>query len=299
MADRPIDISIITINYNGLQDTCQLIDSCLQHMDSFSYELIVVDNASQNPEAQSLRAMYPQILVIESDRNLGFAGANNLGISKARGKYLFFLNNDALFVNNSIGALIARLESDKRIAGVSPLIRDYTAPHAIQYAGYTALSSITLRNQAKGEGTMDASSYPAQETPFLHGAAMLFKREVVENVGSMPEIYFLYYEELDWCSSMIRKGYTLWMEPACEIHHKGSHTIGNESPLKINYLSRNRLLYAYRNRSGFIRIFSIVYQLCIAFPIHSLRFLMGGKYDLIKASTKGIVSFFQLKNKKH
>ena len=84
-----------------------------------------------------------------------------------------------------------------------------------------------------------------------------------------------------------------------EIHHKGSHTIGNESPLKINYLSRNRLLYAYRNRSGFIRIFSIVYQLCIAFPIHSLRFLMGGKYDLIKASTKGIVSFFQLKNKKH
>ena len=122
-----------------------------------------------------------------------------------------------LIINDDFPHLIQRLESDERIAGVSPLIRDNNARRTIQYAGYTPLSAITLRNRAIGEGETDAISYPAKATPFLHGAAMLFKRDAIEKSGKMPEIYFLYYEELDWCASMYRNGYTLWYDPACEI----------------------------------------------------------------------------------
>ena len=91
MEDLPIDISIITVNYNGWKDTREFLDSCIQYIHSVSYELIVVDNASQTDEVLSLQQLYPQVKVIRNDKNLGFAGANNKGMEIAQGKYWFFL----------------------------------------------------------------------------------------------------------------------------------------------------------------------------------------------------------------
>ena len=85
---------------------------------------------------------YPFIQAVRSERNLGFAGGNNLGINLAKGKYLFLLNNDVCMVKDTIPLLIKRLLSSDKIAGVSPLIRDYAEPHAIQFAGYTQLSPL-------------------------------------------------------------------------------------------------------------------------------------------------------------
>lgn len=297
MEDLPIDISIITVNYNGWKDTREFLDSFIQHIHSVSYELIVVDNASLTDEALSMQQLYPQVKVIRNDKNLGFAGANNKGMEIAQGKYWFFLNNDTLIEKDTFQNLIKRLESDPQIAGVSPLIRDCNQHRTIQYAGYTPLSSITLRNRSIGEGVTDASPYPAKETPFLHGAAMLFKREAIQQVGKMPEIFFLYYEELDWCAAMNRQGYTLWVEPSCEILHKGSSTIGNTSSLKAFYLSRNRLLYAYRNRTGLTRILCILYLLCIATPVQCMRAILHRQKGICQAHLRGIYDFIKLKPK--
>jgi GT2 family glycosyltransferase len=89
-----VETSIITINYNGVNDTCGLIETL--PLDDTSIEVIVVDNASENDEATLIEQRYPQVKVIRSTQNLGFAGGNNLGIQAAQGKYLFFLNNDSL-----------------------------------------------------------------------------------------------------------------------------------------------------------------------------------------------------------
>ena len=89
-----IELSIITINYNGLKDTCELIDTLPLEDDSI--EVIVVDNASKEDEASQIEQRYPHVKVIRSKENLGFAGGNNLGIQAAHGKYLFFINNDTL-----------------------------------------------------------------------------------------------------------------------------------------------------------------------------------------------------------
>ena len=96
------DISIITVNYNGLKDTCELIDSI--PFDEYSLEVIVVDNASNEDEASIIQTRYPKVKVTRSDKNLGFAGGNNLGIKKAKGKYLFFINNDTYFKDFNIKA---------------------------------------------------------------------------------------------------------------------------------------------------------------------------------------------------
>lgn len=162
------DISVITVNYNGYHDTCEFIDSWVNTVTSVPYEIIVVDNGSTANEGLLLQQKYPSVHVIRSEQNLGFAGGNNLGIKSAKGNYLFLLNNDTLIVKDTVYLLIKRLLSSKGIAGISPLILNYTEPHTIQFAGYTPLSSITLRNRTIGRGSRDKSCYPARKTSYLH-----------------------------------------------------------------------------------------------------------------------------------
>ena len=126
------ELSIITINYNGLKDTCALIET-IPFNDQM--EVIVVDNASKNDEVSEIQNRFPYVSIIKSDKNLGFAGGNNLGIKAAKGKYIFLVNNDTIFKEFKIQALINRLESSDDIGIVCPKIRFTWGSNQIQYAG--------------------------------------------------------------------------------------------------------------------------------------------------------------------
>ena len=285
-----IELSIITVNYNGLEDTCALIDTI--PLDN-TIEVIVVDNGSNVDEAFIIQQRYPHVFAIRSKENLGFAGGNNIGIHEATGKYLFLINNDTVFEHFNVHALIQRLESSSNIAMVCPKIRFAWTPQPIQFAGYTPLSTVTLRNQAIGYDEEDHGQYDTPHpTPYAHGAAMLVKREAVEHVGVMPECYFLYYEELDWSLMLTRTGYQIWYEPACTIFHKESRSTGIDSPLKTYYIARNRLLFASRNCKGLERYTTYCYLTGIVATRDLLRHLFRRRFDLIKATLHGITDFY-------
>lgn len=294
MTEKPL-ISFVTICYNGLEDTRQLVQSLQGTVRSVSYEIIIVDNASTGNEAEILRKDFPGAIVIRSERNLGFSGGNNLGIQAAGGKYIFLINNDTYLAEDGLPYLVDRLESRPDIAAVSPKIRFAFPPQSIQFAGYTPLSRITLRNALIGFGETDDGRFdtPAP-TPYLHGAAMMVKREAIEKIGLMPEIYFLYYEELDWCTRMTKAGYQLWYEPRCTVFHKESRSTGQQSKLRTFYLTRNRLLYAWRNLEGAARWLSISYQISIAATKNLLAALLKRRFDLCSAILKGICAFIVL-----
>ena len=287
-------LSIITINYNGLKDTCELIDTL--PLSDETIEVIVVDNASTQDEATELEKRYPLIFVIRSDKNLGFAGGNNLGIQASHGKYLFFINNDAILPQPSaLSHLLTRLESSAQIGMVCPKIRFTWDKQPIQYAGYTPLSKITLRNKSIGCGEEDNGQYDtAHPTPYAHGAAMMVKREVIEKVGMMPNCYFLYYEELDWSMMIRRAGYEIWYEPACTVFHKESQTTGQQSPLKTYYITRNRLLFAQRNINGGEKYLTYIYIIGLVAVRDILKYLCKGQINMAKAVMKGIKDFFKL-----
>lgn len=297
MNETPV-ISFITVNYNGLDDTCELIESIHKMVHSVTYEIIVVDNASRQDEAAVIKARYPMVTALRSPENLGFAGGNNLGIKIARGKYMFFINNDTYLETDGMQALIDRLESDPDVAGVSPKIRFAFPPQNIQYAGYTELTKITIRNRSIGMGCPDDGSFDTPHTtPYLHGAAMLIKRKVIDSLGGMPDFYFLYYEELAWSYQMTIEYYTLWYEPACTVFHKESQSTGQESPLRTFYLTRNRLLFAWRTRENW-RFLSALYQIAVAAPKSSLVYLLKGRIDLAGAVWKGVYAFIMLPEKR-
>lgn len=290
-----IYISIITVNYNGMSDTCHMIDSLMQHLSEVSYEIIIVDNASLKDEITQIQAKYKNIHCIKSDLNLGFAGGNNLGIMQAKGKYVLLLNNDTYINDDSLLSLAEFLDSNTIVGAVSPKIK-FADSNIIQFAGYTDLSQVTLRNSLIGFGETDLGQYdtPAK-SPFLHGAAMMLRRDIIKKVGLMPEIYFLYYEELDWCEQIKKNGFELWYNPQAVVFHKESRSVGQNSPLRCYYMTRNRLLYAWRNRRGLIRLIAILYQFLIANPKGIFTYIFNGRFDLVGASIRGMISFTNMR----
>lgn len=252
-------------------------------------EVIVVDNGSKENEAGILQEQYPNIKVIRSDKNLGFAGGNNLGIKAAKGKFLYLINNDTVFIGFNPLSLIKRLKSSQKIGMVCPKIRFAWDNNPIQYAGYTPLSPITIRNRAIGFGEEDKGQYDTpRQTPYAHGAAMMLKREVIDKVGFMPECYFLYYEELDWSMMMTRAGYEIWYEPASTIYHKESQTTGQNSPLRTYYITRNRILLVKRNWSGPTKYLSYIYLMSIVAIRDIIKYALQGQFGLANAVIKGI-----------
>ena len=166
-------VSIITINYNGLKDTVEMIESLAIH-ETYLHEIIIIDNASTDPlEHKLLQSKFPDIQVIRSEKNIGFAGGNNLGISQAKGEYLLFLNNDTIITCPILENLVNALDSDPQIGAVSPKITCWPEKQRLQYAGSTPMSPVTLRNSNIGHGQIDQGQFnKSGETAFTHGAAM-------------------------------------------------------------------------------------------------------------------------------
>ena len=178
-------VSIITVNYNQSKVTCELLES-LRKVTYPNYETIVVDNGSPTDSPDKIGTLYPECRLIKSAKNLGFAGGNNLGIKHSSGEFLLFINNDTEVEPGFLEPLVSKLQSDPRMGMVSPKIRFYFAPDTIQYAGYTPLNKVTLRQQLIGYREKDTGQYNStRETFSIHGAAMMVPRKVVLEVGMM------------------------------------------------------------------------------------------------------------------
>jgi GT2 family glycosyltransferase len=280
---RSDKVSIITVNFNQTEVTCALLES-LRQLTYPNFEVIIVDNGSVKDNPEPIAARYPEFKLIKSPVNLGFAGGNNLGVKSAEGDFLMFLNNDTEVDPGFLEPLVAKLESDKKIGMVSPKIRFHHTPDTIQYAGYTPLSKITLRQRLIGFREKDTGQYDqGSETFSIHGAAMMIPRRVIDEVGIMAEMFFLYYEEHDWAMRVKKAGYTIHYVPQSLVLHKESISTGKESPLKAYYINRNRFLFARRNLTGIRRVASLAYLSAIAFPKGLLTYLIERRYDLAKS----------------
>lgn len=291
-------VSIITINYNQPEQTLEFVE-WLENNSYKNVEIIVVDNASEK-SVDSINKLYPDVKLIKSTRNLGFAGGNNLGANEAKGDYLFFVNNDVYIQQGAIEKLVNRLANDPTIGIVSPKIKFYDNPDIIQYAGFNRINNITGRNSAIGSMTKDIGQFNSpKETHYAHGAAMMIKREAFVNVGPMPEIFFLYYEEIDWCNQIKKTGYKIYYEPQSVVLHKQSLTSGKNSPLKIFYMTRNRILYMQRNVSISQFFLFLCHFIFLAAPKHVSSFILKGQISQLRAYFKALLTLISASNRKN
>ncbi len=293
-------VSIITVNFNQTEVTCALLES-IRRQDYRDVEVIVVDNGSREDPESLLAIRYPEVRYVRSERNLGFAGGNNLALHEARGNYLFFVNNDAELLPGCILRLIDLLRITPTAGMVSPLICYFSATEQqsdiIQYAGMSPLHPITARNRLIGHGESDHGQFNQPvATAYAHGAAMMVPRKVLNQVGPMANEFFLYYEELDWCARIRRAGYTIWMEPRARVYHKESLTVQALGALKTYYLNRNRILFMRRNAVAWQLGLFYLYLWLVMVPKNTILLAARGEWPNLRALWQGVAWNFGAKS---
>jgi len=286
MENLPL-VSIITVNYNGNEITELFLKSIFE-ITYKNIEVFVVDNNSAiSPDV--LKVKYPTINLIKSPNNVGFAAGNNLAIRQSKGKYCFLLNNDTEVMHNFLEPIVELMERNPNIGIASSKLLYFSKPNIIQYAGHNGINFYTGRGFGVGYMETDLGQYnQSYQTQLGHGAAMLISKKAIEKVGLMAELFFLYYEEIDFCERIKQAGFQIWYCGQSVVFHKESITTGKSSPLKTYYLTRNRLIYTKRNTKGFQHYACIVFFMLIAFPKGALQLILKKEFKLLKAFLRGV-----------
>jgi len=283
-------VSIITVNFNQHQVNIDFLKSIKANPSHHNVEVIMVDNGSKEEFEDEYKSIYSNLIYVRSNKNLGFAGGNNLGIEVASGDYLLLLNNDTEITSNTIDVLVDELEQNKEIGLISPLILYYDKPDVIQYAGFTKMNYLTCRNAEIGHLDFDKGQYilDSRETGYCHGAAMMCRKADLEIAGLMADEFFLYYEELDWCEKFKKAGKKVWFTGKTKIYHKESISVGKESVIKTYFMTRNRMLFIRRNTGYFNTVLFSIYYIFIASSKQIINYLIKGRKDLVIYTLRGI-----------
>lgn len=254
-----IDLSIIIVSYNvsSLLRNCLL--SIYEHQDTLSFEIFVVDNASNDDSVQMVADEFPEVNLIVNTKNKGFAAANNQAISQASGQYTLLLNPDTVVVSGALGRLVKVLDENPQVGIVGPKLLNkdgtlqpscYSFPNLINYSIYSFASYRLIPKQSRVLPLFLESwdhSYSADIRGFLLGAAIAVRSSLWERVGILDESFFVYGEEKDLCYRAIQAGYKIHFDPVAQIVHHGgqsSKTVERESLIYL-YDSLSRFIYLY------------------------------------------------------
>jgi hypothetical protein len=217
-------VSIIVLNWNGLEDTVECLES-LKKLTYPNYEVIVVDNGSKGDDAEKLEEKFgDSIRLIRSDKNYGYTGGNNMAIryllDKSAPDYFLILNNDTVVTPEFLNQMVKVAESDSSIGIVGPKVYYYQFPERIHSAG-GKVNMQTGQAFHIGIKQVDSGQYDSQrEVDYLSGCCLLIKKDVVEKVGLFDESYFCYWDETDYCFRAREAGYKVAYIPEAKIRHK-------------------------------------------------------------------------------
>ncbi len=233
-----------------------MLQKCLPSVVDTKYanlEIVIADNASSDESVSWLEDTYPEVKIVKHPENWAFCKGNNEAIPYASGEYILLLNNDVEVTKSWLEPLVAVLDADKTVAAVQPKLLQYTNRSLFEYAG------------AAG-GFMDKYGYPFTRGRLFFtleedkgqyddvidifwatGAAVLFRRSALEEVGYLDESFYMHMEEIDLCWRLKRAGYTIRVAPKSIVYHIGGASLPYGDARKTYYNFRNSLIMLYKN----------------------------------------------------
>ena len=269
---RPIELSIIIVNYHSAKYTLASIKSICDQTAEVSYEMIVVDNASFDECGQLLVKKYPQVTFVQSARNVGFARANNLGYEYARGTVLLFLNPDTEVQDRAIDRLYKRFKAldEPGVVGCRLINSDRSLQTCCVQPLPTILNQILdaeilQRFFPKYKMWISASSFENSETPVeveaISGACMMIRRDVFNWVGGFSPDYFMYTEDLDLCYKTRRDGFKNYYIPeAVIVHHGGGSSQQSRSSFSTVMMRESVSRFLRKSHGG---VYSVCYRIAL------------------------------------
>lgn len=259
----PVDVSTIVVSYNTRELTKDCLASIFDKAAGVDFEVIVVDNASADGSAEMVRTRFPHVLLIESDKNLGFGAANNVAIHRARGKYIFLLNPDTVLLNNAIRIFFEFMEDEKNrkvgavgghlvdergrprhSCGRFAAARDFNWDVAGIRRRYREVKKLLTRRPGQETRTRPEPRLLQPEAPglrtrppepvdYVTGADLFLRRSVLDKIGVFDERFFLYAEEMDLQYRMSVAGYQRAVIAGPEIVHRLSRSVNRAAKLKL------------------------------------------------------------------
>ena len=263
------DVSVVIVSFN----TCDLLRECLQTLKrqagGVSYETFVVDNTSRDGSADMVAQEFPEVRLIRSEVNLGFAAANNQAFPLAHGRYVVLLNSDAFLQPDALARSVGCMDADPKIGlGGARLIGRGSSwqPSARMFPSlsnnFMTISGLSAKYpHSQFFGRVDrtwADPNQAAQVDWVPGAFSIIRRAVLEEVGYFDENFFLYYEEVDLCRRVKAAGYTIWYWPDVTVVHLGGESSKTLKRLSMSsagsqltlWRMRSALLYYYKHHGA-------------------------------------------------
>lgn len=299
-------VSIIIVNWNTRDILRDCLASVFAQTAGIGYEVIVIDNASSDGSAEMVKREFPQVILIENDQNRGFAAANNQGIKIAKGRYMLLLNSDTLVLDGAIQKTLefADQHPQAAVVGCKVLNPDRTLqptcflfPSLLNLSlSSTYLYKLFPKSRFLGRERMTWwDRNDVRPVDVVTGCFMLVRREAIDKVGMMDEVYFMYAEETDWCWRFQKAGWQNLFYPEAQIIHLGgqsSKQVRAAMMIQLRkailfFLKKNRGLLHYHTGRGLVVLFFLLripyWYLCGLLTAESQRC-----FEMAKAYWRGI-----------
>jgi GT2 family glycosyltransferase len=238
--------TVIVINWNGRRYLDRCFEATLGQVIDGGMEVMLVDNGSTDGSAEHVEERWPDVRVVRTGRNLGFAAGNNVGMMRATGRYVVLLNPDTTVQPGWLQALVQAAEADPKVGAVTSKLVFMADPGELQNAGCLLLSDGSGAD--RGFHERDTGQYEVREEVFgACGAAALYRRAMLDDVGHLDETFFNYYEDTDLNWRLRLRGWKVLYEPAAVVHHVHAGSSGEWSPFFTFHVDRNRLFMILKN----------------------------------------------------
>jgi GT2 family glycosyltransferase len=283
--------SIIVLNWNDAPSTLDCLESLAQ-LEYDPYEILVVDNGSTDDSVSQIRQRYPNVLLLETGHNLGYAEGNNVGIRHALGRgaeYLFLVNNDVSVGPRALIRLVSIAQRFPDTAFLGPKIYHREDVRRIQSAG--ADLDFLWRSRQRGLDELDRGQCDAlQEVDYVIGAAVLVRARLLDEIGLLDPGFFLYREDVDWCLRARCLKYRVLYVPQAEVWHRSHHVREHELPRVTYYMTRNSLMLVRKHHGGSTRLALLLLRHMLTAATWTIRPKWRHKRDERNALLKGILS---------
>jgi GT2 family glycosyltransferase len=253
-------LSIIIVNWNGWHFLKTCLKSVFDQTQKIEFEVIVVDNASNDGSKEKLEQEFPQVKLISNLENLGFAAANNRGIVQALGEYVLLLNPDTEVLDGAITKTVRFMEAHPQtdIVGCKLLLPNRTLQRSVRlfpsvwnvFCESTFLYLLFPKSKTFGKYYLSYFNYetPAQ-VDWLSGAYMMIRRRVINSIGLLDEQFYMYTEEVDYCYRAMKSGFKVWYCPHAEVIHfwGGANAINRRTML---WTFASQMMYFQKHFKG-------------------------------------------------
>lgn len=292
--------AIVILNYNGRE----MLETFLPSVIANSHvDIWVIDNSSSDDSIPFLEEKFPQIQVLKSSQNLGFAGGYNWGLDQLRNEYDFhiLLNSDVEVTKNWDSDLVRALESMPDYAAIQPKILSWTSKNKFDYAGagggfVDGYGYPYCRGRIMDQIEQDSGQYDDSiDVDWASGACFIVRSEVFHQFEGFDASFFAHMEEIDLCWRMRKSGWKIGYKGDISVYHLGGGTLQRSSPQKLYLNIRNSLSMIYKNESAanFKKIYWVKYLLE---HLAILSYLIKGQKELAKAIRKGYDDFDSTKS---